>query len=88
MISGKDMNIYNNGIDKKRFWKQVKAMLHKLSVMECQVFTLRFMDQRNINEIAAILNKNESTIKTHLYRALNKLRGHSEFFKEYRESIS
>jgi len=88
MNSGKDMNIYNNGIDKKRFWKQVKAMLHKLSVMECQVFTLRFMDQRNINEIAAILNKNESTIKTHLYRALNKLRGHSEFFKEYRESIS
>jgi RNA polymerase sigma-70 factor (ECF subfamily) len=88
MNSGKDMNIYNNGIDKKRFWKQVKAMLHKLSVMECQVFTLRFMDQRNINEIAAILNKNESTIKTHLYRALNKLRAHSEFFKEYRESIS
>lgn len=86
--SGKGMNSYNNGIDKKRFWQQVKSMLHRLSVMERQVFTLRFMDQRNISEIAAILNKNESTIKTHLYRALNKVRGHSEFFKEYRESIS
>ena len=55
--------------------------------MERQVFTLRFMDHRNINEIAAILDKNESTIKTHLYRALNKVRGQADFFKEYRESL-
>jgi RNA polymerase sigma factor (sigma-70 family) len=76
---------YSNRIDKKTFWKQVKTMLAKLSVMEREVFTLRYMDHRNINEIASILNKNESTIKTHLYRALNKVRAHSEFFKEYRE---
>jgi RNA polymerase sigma-70 factor (ECF subfamily) len=88
MNMAKDMNSYNKEIDKQRFWKQVKSMLYKLSVMENQVFMLRFMDQRNISEIAAILNKNESTIKTHLYRGLNKVRGHSEFFKEYRESIS
>ena len=88
MNTAKDMNSYNEEIDKQRFWKQVKSMLYKLSVMENQVFMLRFMDQRNISEIAAILNKNESTIKTHLYRGLNKVRGHSEFFKEYRESIS
>jgi RNA polymerase sigma-70 factor (ECF subfamily) len=87
-VTGKDMdNSYDDRIEKKRFWKQVKSMLNKLSAMEREVFTLRFMDHRNINEIAAILNKNESTIKTHLYRALNKVRGHSEFFKEYRESI-
>jgi len=89
MATGKDMNnSYNDKIEKKRFWKQVKTMLHKLSSMERQVFTLRFMDHRNINEIAAILDKNESTIKTHLYRALNKVRGEAEFFKEYRESLS
>ena len=89
MDSGKDMNnTFNDRIEKKRFWKQVKTMLHRLSAMERQVFTLRFMDHRNINEIAAILDKNESTIKTHLYRALNKVRGQSEFFKEYRGSIS
>jgi RNA polymerase sigma-70 factor (ECF subfamily) len=81
-------NGYNDTIEKKRFWKEVKKMLHTLSAMERQVFTLRFMDHRNINEIAVILDKNESTIKTHLYRALNKVRGQAEFFKEYRESIS
>jgi RNA polymerase sigma-70 factor (ECF subfamily) len=81
-------NSYNDRIEKKRFWKQVKKMLHTLSAMERQVFTLRFMDHRNINEIAVILDKNESTIKTHLYRALSKVRGNADFFKEYRESIS
>ena len=84
-----DMNNGSNDIiEKKRFWKQVKSMLQKLSAMERQVFTLRFMDHRSINEIAAILDKNESTIKTHLYRALNKVKGNADFFRDYRESIS
>jgi len=87
--TGKDMNnSYNETIEKKRFWKKVKSMLKMLSAMEREVFTLRFMDHRNINEIAVILDRNESTVKTHLYRALNKIRGNTEFFKEYRESIS
>ena len=85
---GDTNNNSNDRIDKKKFWKQVKAVLYKLSVMEREVFTLRFMDHRNISEIATILDKNESTIKTHLYRALNKMREHSDFFEEYRESIS
>ena len=86
---GRDMNnSYNDRLEKDRFWKKVKSMLKNLSAMEREVFTLRFMDHRNINEIAAILNRNESTIKTHLYRALNKVRGHADFFKEYREWIS
>jgi RNA polymerase sigma-70 factor (ECF subfamily) len=80
-------NSYGDRIDKKIFWKQVKTILGKLSTMEREVFTLRFMDHRNINEIASILDKNESTIKTHLYRALNKVRVQSDFFKEHRESI-
>jgi len=89
METGKDMsNNYNETIAKKRFWKQVRSLLDKLSAMEREVFTLRFMDHRNINEIAAILDKNESTVKTHLYRALNKVRKDSVFFQEYRESLS
>jgi len=89
MDAKKHMNgNYTDKIEKKMFWRQVKSMLQKLSAMERQVFTLRFMDHRNISEIAAILDKNESTIKTHLYRALNKVRAHSDFFKEYRESLS
>ena len=89
METGKGMsNNYNETIAKKRFWKQVRSLLDKLSAMEREVFTLRFMDHRNINEIAAILDKNESTVKTHLYRALNKVRKDSVFFQEYRESLS
>ena len=80
-------NSYTDTITKKKFWEQVKLLLNKLSTMEKQVFTLRFMDHRNINEIAAILGKSESTIKTHLYRALHKVREESGFFQEYRESI-
>jgi len=88
MDTDKNMNnTYTDRIEKKRFWQQVKAMLHKLSAMERQVFTLRFMDHRNINEIAVILDRNESTIKTYLYRALGKVRGNAEFFKEYREAL-
>lgn len=89
MNTGKGMsNNYNETIAKKRFWKQVRSLLDKLSAMEREVFTLRFMDHRNINEIATILDKNESTVKTHLYRALNKVRKDSVFFQEYRESLS
>jgi len=46
------------------------------------------MDHRNINEIAIILKRNESTIKTHLYRALDKVKAHSDFFKDHRETLS
>lgn len=86
---GKGMsNNYTDSIAKKRFWEQVRSLLDKLSAMEREVFTLRFMDHRNINEIAVILDKSESTVKTHLYRALNKVRKDSMFFQEYRESMS
>jgi len=81
-------NNYNDSIAKKKFWEQVRSLLDKLSTMEREVFTLRFMDHRNINEIAEIMDKSESTVKTHLYRALNKVRKDSVFFQEYRESIS
>ncbi len=62
------------GISKKDFWKQVSQMLTSLSAMEKEVFILRFFDQLTIKEMSATLNKNESTIKTHLYRALRKVK--------------
>ena len=61
-----------DGISKKDFWRQIGQMLTSLSAMEKEVFLLRFFDQLTIREISAALNKNESTIKTHLYRALRK----------------
>ena len=59
---------------KEDFWRQIRSMLSKLPKMEREVFLLRFFDHLNINEIAGALKKNESTIKTHLYRALGKFR--------------
>jgi len=59
---------------KEDFWRQIRSMLDKLSKMEREVFLLRFFDHLNLNEIAGVMKKNESTIKTHLYRALAKFR--------------
>jgi RNA polymerase sigma-70 factor (ECF subfamily) len=67
----------DNALDtmtKKDFWKQVGGLLDKLSKMEREVFMLRFMDDLGIKEIAGVLKKQESTVKTHLYRALEKFR--------------
>jgi len=59
---------------KHDFWKQFKRVLKKLSPMEKEVFMLRFLDHFSIREMSELLKKNESTIKTHLYRALKKIR--------------
>jgi len=59
---------------KQDFWKQIGLILNKLSRMEREVFLLRFLDLLSIKEISTVLKKNESTVKTHLYRALVKFR--------------
>lgn len=59
---------------RKRFLQESETFLSRLSTMEKDVFVLRFMDQLQINEIAIALRKSESTIKTHLYRALSKFK--------------
>lgn len=62
---------------KAEFWRQIGLILNKLSGMEREVFILRFIDQLNIREISLILKKSESTVKTHLYRALAKFKKES-----------
>ena len=62
---------------KQDFWKYVGLLLDKLPPMEKEVFILRFMNHLGIKEISYILKKNESTVKTHLYRALGKFRKES-----------
>jgi len=59
---------------RQEFWRNVGSMIKKLSPMEQEVFLLRFFDQHNIREIAEILRKSESTVKTHLYRSLEKFK--------------
>ena len=70
---------------KEDFWRHVERIAKKLSKMEREVFMLRFLDNLNINEIAQILKKSESTVKTHLYRALAKFKkekGLRQFLQE------
>jgi RNA polymerase sigma-70 factor (ECF subfamily) len=56
------------------FWKQVRTFLDKLPRMEREVFLLRFWDHFGLREIAEVLGKSQSTVKTHLYRALSKFK--------------
>ena len=59
---------------KEDFWRQIEHIAKTLSKMEREVFMLRFLDGLSIYEIAGILKKSESTVKTHLYRALTKFK--------------
>ncbi len=61
---------------RRQFWKTVADILKKMSATEREVFILRFLDQLGIAEIASILKKGESTVKTHLYRAIAKFKAH------------
>jgi RNA polymerase sigma-70 factor (ECF subfamily) len=59
---------------RQEFWNQVGSFLDELSRLEREVFLLRFWDQLKLNEIAEVLGNSQSTVKTHLYRALSKIR--------------
>lgn len=51
-------------------WKAVE----KLSERQRTVFLLRFVEEKDLNEIAAATGLNEGTIKAHLSRALARIR--------------
>lgn len=61
-------------IMEKEFWHQFHRLTGQLSRKEREVFILRYIDQLGIREIAETLRKSESTVKTHLYRALKKFK--------------
>jgi len=67
----------NTGLDRimgKEFWDQFYNLTRQLSRKEREAFILRYVDQLGIREIAETLKNNESTVKTHLYRALKKFK--------------
>jgi RNA polymerase sigma-70 factor, ECF subfamily len=78
VLSKKSENPENDML-KKEFRDQFRKFAESLSRWEREVFLLRFSDHLGIKEIADTLKKNESTVKTHLYRALKKFRENSEF---------
>ena len=63
-----------NNMIQKEFQLQLRRFTDRLSPREREVFMLRFVDHLGIREIAETLRKSESTVKTHLYRALKKFK--------------
>lgn len=66
-----------NNVMQKEFQLQFHRFTEDLSRWEREVFMLRFVNHLRIREIAEALKKSESTIKTHLYRALKKFKENS-----------
>ena len=57
---------------RRQFWRLVGDFCAGLPRREREVFTLRFLDQLTIGEIAQVLGRSQSAVKTHLYRAVAK----------------
>ena len=85
--AGERMDTMEN-LERRDFWNKVHTMLERLSRMEQQVFLLRFFDDLGIREISEVINKSESTVKTHLYRALKKFKDDKAFREFLREAVS
>jgi RNA polymerase sigma-70 factor (ECF subfamily) len=66
-------------IQAKEFWRQLHGLVRKMSGKERETFLLRYVDQLRIKEIADTLRISESAVKTHLQRALKKLKRASAF---------
>jgi RNA polymerase sigma-70 factor (ECF subfamily) len=75
-------------LERQEFWGRVHTMLDRLSQMEREVFLLRFFDDLGIREISEVINKSQSTVKTHLYRALKKFKDDESFRDFLREAAS
>ena len=75
-------------IERQEFWIRVHTMLDRLSKMEREVFLLRFFDDLSIREISEVIHKSQSTVKTHLYRALKKFKDDAAFRDFLREMVA
>jgi RNA polymerase sigma-70 factor, ECF subfamily len=63
-----------SGVLAREQLKSVWAAVDKLSKMQREVFLLRFVEEMELREIAELMSMKESTVKSHLYRALNSVR--------------
>jgi len=64
-----------SGVLAREQLKAVWAAVEKLSRMQREVFLLRFVEEMELREIAELMGMKESTVKSHLYRALHSVRG-------------
>jgi len=59
---------------RQRFYQESEIFLARLTKIEKDIFTLRFFDHLQLREIATALQRSDSTVKTHLYRAVAKFK--------------
>ena len=71
----------------QRFWRKVAQFRQTLPRLQREVFTLRYMDELTIPEIAQALGRSQSAVKTHLYRAVERFKRSSSLVRELREEI-
>ena len=55
--------------------RQITAALQDLSPNQRTVFLLRFQEEMEVSEIAAVMKMPVNTVKTHLHRAVRVIRG-------------
>lgn len=61
-------------LKKHKDFLKVQKEISKLEIKYQEVITLRFFEKKRIKEIAEILEKKEGTVKSLLYRGLEKLK--------------
>ena len=75
------------GVLRHEFWREIKSFTRELPEKEREVFCLRFLDQLSIKEIAQLLDRAEGSIKSHLFRAVAKLRRRNRLLKLVRGEL-
>lgn len=75
-----DRDIVNEMKDEKDVFEiednkiELKQALNKLTDKERAVIVLRYFEEMSLNDVAYILGENLSTVKSRIYRALEKLK--------------
>jgi RNA polymerase sigma-70 factor, ECF subfamily len=59
----------------KQIQQRLESALRKLTDRQRAVFSLRHYDSMTLEEIGEVLHLDTGTVKAHLFRAVNKLRG-------------
>ncbi len=60
-------------VDQHELFKKVQLNLRKLPVIEQEIITLRFFEEMQFNEISKITGKNINTVKSILFRGIQKI---------------
>lgn len=64
------------------FREHLEKALHELTTLQRSVVILRHMEELSTKQVSEILRCSEGTVKTHLFRAMEKLRRRLAHFRE------